>query len=186
MRNPSVCVYCGSNEGSDPLFRSSARLAAHALASRGIGIIYGGGARGLMGEVAAAAIAAGAPLTGVVPNRFRSDRPTPQEGARSFFVETMQERKELMRNLADGFIALPGGIGTLDEVAETLMLRSLRFHDKPIALLNVGGFFDPLVALFEAMTQAGFMKRSLRESILVSQDPEALVQALLDRLGFEA
>jgi len=183
MNNPIICVYCGSNEGSDPLYRVAARAAGRALASRGAGIVYGGGTHGLMGEVAAAAIAAGVPLTGVVPRRFRSDRSAPPEGARYLFVETMQERKEAMRNLADGFIALPGGIGTLDEVAETLMLRSLMFHGKPLALLNAGGFFDPLIECLRAMTRAGFMKSSLYESILVSKDPEALVETLLGSLA---
>ena len=179
MRNPVICVYCGSNEGSDQSYREAAKAASLALTSRGAGIVYGGGMHGLMGEVAAVALAAGLPLTGVVPRRFHSDRSVPPEGARYILVETMQERKETMRAMADGFIALPGGIGTLDEVAETLMLRSLGFHDKPLALLNVGGFFDPLVEFMRSMTRAGFMKPSLYESLRVSSDPDTLVDDLL-------
>ncbi len=181
MRDPVICVYCGSNEGSDRSYREAAKAASLALTSRGAGIVYGGGMHGLMGEVAAVVLAAGLPLTGVVPRRFHSDRSVPPEGARYIFVETMQERKETMRTLADGFIALPGGIGTLEKCG-TLMRRSLGVHDNPLALRNVGGFFDPLVEFMRSMTRAGFMKLSLYESVRVSDNPGALVDDLLGRL----
>lgn len=173
-----ICIYCGSSEGGDPAFRQAATAMTAALARRGAGIVYGGGTRGLMGAVAEAALTEGVPLKGVVPDRFRSDRSVAPEGAEYFFVETMQERKAMMRDLSTGFVALPGGIGTIDEVAETLMLRSLGFHSKPLALLNVGGFFDPLLTMLGGMIVAGFMKRSLLDGIIVTSDPEALADSL--------
>ena len=176
---PMICIYCGSSEGGDPAFRQAAAAMTRALARRGAGLVYGGGTRGLMGAVAEAALAEGVPLKGVVPNRFRSDRSVAPEGAEYFFVETMQERKAMMRDLSSGFVALPGGIGTIDEVAETLMLRSLGFHSRPLALLNVGGFFDPLLAMLGGMIVEGFMKQSLLDNIIVASDPEALADSLL-------
>jgi uncharacterized protein (TIGR00730 family) len=176
--SPMICVYCGSSDGENPAYREAATAMTAALARRGAGIVYGGGSRGLMGAVAAAAIEAGVPLKGVVPSRFRSDRSVPPRGAEYFFVDTMQERKAMMRELSSGFVALPGGIGTIDEVAETLMLRSLGFHARPLALLNVGGFFDGLIRVLSDTVAAGFMKRSLLEGIIVSSDPEALAEAL--------
>jgi uncharacterized protein (TIGR00730 family) len=181
-----ICVYCGSSDGENPSFRQAATAMTAALARRGAGIVYGGGTRGLMGAVAAAAIEAGVPLRGVVPNRFRSDRSVPPRGAEYSFVDTMQERKAMMRELSAGFIALPGGIGTIDEVAETLMLRSLGFHAKPLALLNVGGFFEGLYQVLRDTVAAGFMKPSLLESIIISSDPEALAESLLAAVAEEA
>ncbi len=175
----TICVYCGSNEGSDPAYGSAAAGLARALVSRGVGIVYGGGMRGLMGGVAKVAIEHQVPLTGIIPERFRSSRSTPPEGATYLSVGSMQERKEKMRNLADAFVALPGGIGTIDEIAETLMMRSLGFHEKPLGLLNVGGFFDSFTELMRRATGAGFMKQSLLDSLIVSDDAEALVDALI-------
>lgn len=178
----TVCVYCGSNDGVLRDYREAAFALTREIAARDFGIVYGGGGKGLMGVVAAVALEAGVPLTGVVPNRFRSDRTTPPEGARYLFVDTMQERKAAMRDLSDSFIALPGGIGTLDEVAETLMLRSLGFHAKPLALLDVGGFFGPFVQLMDEGVKAGFIKASLRESLIISPDPAELVRLLAESM----
>lgn len=174
----TVCVYCGSNNGILGDYREAAFALAREVAARGFGIVYGGGEKGLMGAIAAAALEAEIPLTGVVPSRFRSDRSSPPEGARYLFVDTMQERKAMMRDLSDGFIALPGGIGTIDEVAETLMLRSLGFHAKPLALLDIGGFFGSFVRMMDESVEAGFMKASLRDSLIVCPDPADLVGLL--------
>lgn len=175
----AVCIYCGSNEGTDPAYREAAATLTRLLAARGAGIVYGGGSRGLMGAVAEAALAAGAPLTGVIPSRFARERAAAPPGARYIYVDTMQERKARLRELSDAFIALPGGIGTLDEVAETLMLNSLGFHAKPLGLLDVGGFFQPLTGFMEEMVRRGFMKKSLLDGVIVEADPEALLARLL-------
>ena len=180
---PMICIYCGSSEGENPAFRQTAALMTAALAGRGAGIVYGGGTRGLMGAVAEAALEARVPLKGVVPSRFRSDRSVAPLGAEYFFVDTMQERKAMMRDLASAFVALPGGIGTIDEVSETLMLRSLGFHSKPLALLNVAGFFDPFLTLLDGMVGTGFMKRTLFDGIIVSSDPEALAEAVFGAMA---
>jgi len=175
----TICVYCGSNEGENPAYAAAAAALARALVSRGAGIVYGGGMRGLMGEVAKVALEHRAPLTGIIPERFKSSRSAPPEGAVYLFVGSMQERKEKMRNLADAFVALPGGIGTIDEIAETLMMRSLGFHEKPLGLLNVGGFFDHFADLMQVAAGAGFVKQSLLDRLIISDDAEALVDALI-------
>jgi uncharacterized protein (TIGR00730 family) len=183
---PMICIYCGSSEGDDPAFRLAAAEMTRALMRRGAGIVYGGGTRGLMGAVAAAALEGRAPLKGVVPSRFRSDRSVAPEGAEYLFVDSMQERKAAMRDLSQGFVALPGGIGTIDEVAETLMLRSLGFHSKPLALLNVGGFFDGLSAFLRGVVAAGFMKPALLDGVIVAEDPEALAASLFEAIAGKA
>lgn len=174
-----MCIYCGSNEGTDPAYRLAAAALARALTARGAGIVYGGGTRGLMGEVARIALEARVPLIGIVPSRFRKDRSDPPPGADYRFTDTMQERKALMRDLSDGFVALPGGIGTIDEIAETLMLRSLRFHSKPLALLDVRGFFAPFVSMLRDARDKGFLKPELLESLIVSQDADAVASSLI-------
>lgn len=178
-----MCIYCGSNEGSDPAYRLAAAALTRALVSRGAGIVYGGGSRGLMGEVANIALEARVPLVGVVPSRFRKDRSDPPPGADYRFTDTMQERKALMRDLSDGFVALPGGIGTIDEISETLMLRSLRFHSKPLALLDVQGFFSHFVSMLRDARDKGFLKAELLESLIVSQDPEAVAASLIEAIA---
>lgn len=179
----SVCIYCGSNDGSDPAYRDAAARLTALLAARRVGIVYGGGSRGLMGAVAEAALASGAPLTGVIPSRFARERAAAPPGATYLYVDSMQERKAKLRELSDAFIALPGGIGTLDEVAETLMLNSLGFHAKPLALLDLEGFFGPLMDMMGAMVRQGFMKPGLPAGIIVESDPEVLVERLLPSGG---
>ena len=158
---PMICVYCGSNEGIDPAFGRAAADMARALTRRGAGIVYGGGTRGLMGAVAAAALEARAPLKGVVPSRFRSDRSTAPEGAEYLFVDSMQERKAAMRDLSLGFVALPRGHRHHRRGGRDLDAEVAGFHAKPLALLNVGGFFDGLTGFLRDVAAAGFMKPRL-------------------------
>lgn len=183
--NKSICIYCGSSDGTDSGYLRGAADLTSALTDRGFGIVYGGGFHGLMGEVANAALKKGATLEGVIPARFRSDRTQAPEGAKYYFVDSMQERKALLRDLASGFVALPGGIGTLDEITETLMLRSLGFHKKPLALLDTGGFYTSLIATMEKLVSTGFMKRDLFRSIFISADPGAVAEWLDSMTGTE-
>jgi hypothetical protein len=179
----TVCIYCGSSDEASSSFRAAAAGAVKALAAGGADLIYGGGFHGLMGEVARASLEAGVPLTGIVPARFKSDRSIPPKGIEYRFVDTMQERKTLMRDLSQGFVALPGGIGTLDEILETLMMRSLGFHAKPLALLNARGFFDPLLSMLERLVSENFLKASIYESLIVSEDAADLAGRLFAALG---
>ncbi len=174
----SVCIFCGSNYGSEPDYRIAAAALVRALADREIDIVYGGGERGLMGEVAASARERSCFLTGITVQKLHRPPVSLPVADEYLVVETLQERKLQMRSRADAFISLPGGLGTLDEIAETLALQSLGFHDKPSALLNVGGFFDPLLEFLETMTERGFLKRDRVDRLIVSSEPAELVARL--------
>ena len=174
----SICVYCGSSPGADPQFRAAAYATGQALAQRGIRVIYGGGNIGLMGAVADGAIAAGGEVIGVIPHHL-ADKELAHEGATQMFrVTTMHERKAMMADLADGFIALPGGIGTLEELFETLTWLQLGLHHKPVALLEIAGFWAPLLQFLEGMTQHRFLKPEHRDLLLVDTD----LSSLLDQM----
>src|SRR5580658_7185906 len=154
----SICVFCGSNEGLSPLYAVTARKLGAALASRGIRVVYGGASVGLMGIVANAALAAGGEVVGVLPGAlFRTE--VAHEGLTALHrVGSMHERKALMTELSDAFIALPGGFGTYDELFEATTWAQLGIHHKPIALLDVAGYFAPLRALITAAVDSGFIK----------------------------
>lgn len=178
----AVCVYCGSSCRALEVYFEAARSLARLLAARGIAIVYGGAHVGLMGALADAALEAGGRVTGVIPAALVA-REVAHTGLTDLrIVETMQQRKALMSQLADGFIALPGGFGTLDELFETLTEIQLGFHAKPCALLNVDGYFDPLLELFARAAAAGFLHPAHRDMVLAHSDPAWL----LDRMaGFQ-
>lgn len=173
-----VCVYAGSAAGASPEYaEASAALITEAV-TRGAGVVYGGGSLGLMGVLADAALAAGGEVTGVIP-RFLDDREVGHNGVTDLrVVETMHERKMLMAELADAFLVLPGGIGTLEEVVEMLSWSQLGLHRKPIGLLDVDGFWAPLVGLFDHMTTEKFVSVDHRKLLLSSADPIALLDAM--------
>lgn len=153
----SLCVYCGSNSGAKPAYAEAAVALGTRMARDGVRLVYGGGNIGLMGTVADAVLAAGGEVTGVIPRQL-VDMEVAHLGLTELeVVGSMHERKSRMFDLADAFVALPGGFGTLEELVETLTLRQLRYHAKPIFLLNLGGFFDPLLAFFEHAVAAGFI-----------------------------
>jgi uncharacterized protein (TIGR00730 family) len=174
-----VCVYAGASAGADPAYRAIAEDLAATLAQRGIGIVYGGGSVGLMGALADASLTAGNEVVGIIP-RFLDDR---EVGHRSVtelrVVDTMHERKMLMAELSDAFIALPGGIGTLEELIETLSWSQLGLHRKPMGLLDVRGYWDPLVRLLDHATQQSFIRDDHRSLLLSAEDPDALLDAML-------
>lgn len=161
----SVCVFCGSSPDVDDLYMASAREMGQLLAVSGRRIVYGGGRLGLMGALADSAIAGGGHVIGVIPNALVEKEVAHQDLTDLRVVASMHERKALMADLADGFIALPGGIGTLEEFFEIWTWGQLGLHRKPFGLLNVGGFFDPLLAFLDQIADRRFLRREHRDMV---------------------
>lgn len=173
-----VAVYCGSAAGADPLYLEQARMLGAALVRHGMSLVYGGATIGLMGAVADAVLEAGGEAVGVLP-RFLAQKEIAHSGLSRFItVETMHERKQMMADLADAFIALPGGYGTLEELAEVLTWAQLGLHGKAVGLLNVNGFYEPLLALLDRMAQERFMQPEHRRLLLCAAQPEELLQQI--------
>jgi uncharacterized protein (TIGR00730 family) len=175
----SVCVFCGSSAGLDPRYAQAAAELGGALARAGIRLVYGAGDVGLMGAVARAAIAAGGETFGVVPQHLVGRERGRRDLARLVVTETMHERKKVMFMNADAIVALPGGPGTLDELFEVLTWRQLGLHAKPVLLLNIGGYWAPLIALIDHILAHGFAEPAFR-GYLEAVDS---VPALIERLG---
>lgn len=172
-----VCVYCGSSPGLSGDFVAAAREMGSLLARRKIGVVYGGATIGLMGAVADAALAEGGEVIGVIPRVF-SDKVAHPGLTQLHVVETMHERKALMFDLADAFVALPGGIGTLEEILEVLTWAQIGLHAKPCAVLNVSGYFDPLLAMIERAVKEEFVRPKHRGLLVVEEQGEALLARL--------
>jgi uncharacterized protein (TIGR00730 family) len=174
----SVCVYCGSRNGSKPTYAEAARDVGRSIGSRGWQLVYGGGNVGLMGVVADAALEAGARVMGVIP-RSLMQREVGHKGLhRQHVVETMHERKEMMASAADAFLAMPGGIGTLEELYEVWTWHQLGYHAKPIGLLNVDGYYDGLLSFMNHSAQQGFLDERQLHTVKVESRPEVLVDRL--------
>jgi uncharacterized protein (TIGR00730 family) len=173
-----VCVFCGSQSGSDPAHAETARELGRELGRRGLALVYGGGRVGLMGELATAALQAGGEVVGVIPQSLSAKEVAFGEATELVVVGTMHERKALMADKADAFVALPGGFGTCDELFEILTWGQLGIHRKPVAVLNAGGFFDPLIAWADHMTAHGFLKPKHRELLLMARSVPELFAAL--------
>jgi len=170
-------VFCGASLGRDEAYAAAARDVGSALAGRGIELVYGGGRLGLMGILADAALAAGGRVTGVIPSGL-VDRELAHRGVTDLrIVETLHERKATMAELSDGFIALPGGLGTLEELSEVLSWAQLGLHGKPIGLLDVNGYFAPLVAFLDHATAEGFVGQAQRDLLIVDDDLDRLLGA---------
>lgn len=174
----SVCVFCGSNPGNDPVYAAAARAMGAEIARRGLVLVYGGGAVGLMGIVANAALDAGGEVHGVIPRALREKEVGHHHLTRLEIVETMHVRKARMAELSDGFIALPGGIGTFEELFEIWTWGQLGIHSKPLGLLNVAGFYDPLATFLDATVEAGFLKQTHRAMAMTDTEGATL----LDRM----
>lgn len=173
-----VAVYCGSRPGTRPAYReAAAALGAH-LAQVGLGLVYGGGAAGLMGAVANAALHHGGEVIGVIPRRMVIKEVVHEHLTELRIVETMHERKALMAGLADAFIALPGGYGTYEEFFEILTWAQLGWHTKPFALLNANGFYTPLLAFLDHATSEGFVRLPHRQSLIVADTAPDILAAL--------
>ncbi len=173
-----ICVYCGSNSGNDPVHRNAAHDLGGFLARNGIGVVYGGGNIGLMGALADGALAQSGEVIGVIPQALLEKELGHRGVTELRVVGSMHERKQMMVDLSDGFIALPGGFGTLDELFETLTWLQLAFHDKPVGLLNVGGFFDGLVDFIHHMSHSGYLKPEHAACVLVETGTEKLLQRM--------
>lgn len=170
-----LCIYCGSNAGGNPAYRAAAEAVGRCCAQRGMGIVYGGGSVGLMGVVADAALAAGGEVIGVIPKRLVTLEKEHRGLTQLFEVETMHDRKKLMMDHADGFLALPGGYGTLEELFEAVAWLQLGYHQKPVGLLNVAGYYDSLIAMLESMERGGLLKHEHRQMLLVDTRLEVLL-----------
>ena len=179
----SICVFCGSNAGNQPIYRSEAEKLGRLLAARGIELVYGGGNVGLMGAVADACLEAGGTVVGVIPQALMgkevAGRPVDHRTlTRLEVVDSMHTRKARMAELAEGFIALPGGFGTFEEFCEILTWSQLGFHAKPMGLLNVNGFYDPLLAMFDRAVADGFLRLQNPALALADSDIEGLLAAM--------
>jgi len=163
----SICVYCGSGPGRDAAYLESARAFGRILAQSRIGLVYGGGSLGLMGEIARSVIHHGGHVTGIIPGFLSEREHMLIEAQELIVVDDMHQRKQLMFTKSDAFVALPGGLGTLEEFVEQLTWSQLGRHVKPIVLVNVDGFWDPLLALFDRMGAQGFIRPGLELNLLV-------------------
>ncbi len=174
----SVCVYCGSRPGSDPRFAELAGALGGELARRGIGLVYGGGHVGLMGVIADAVLAGGGSAVGVIP-RFMVEAERAHAGLSELIViETMHERKQIMSDRCDAIITMPGGVGTFDELFEAITWNILGVHQRPIGVLDVGGYYAPLRSLIGHGVEHGLISAETGEAIVWSEDPGALLDAI--------
>ncbi len=183
MSMQRICVFCGSNAGNRPQYRSEAERLGRLLAARGLELVYGGGNVGLMGIVADACLEAGGSVIGVIPEALMGKEVAGRHVdhrnlTRLEVVDSMHTRKARMAELADGFIAMPGGFGTFEEFCEVLTWGQLGFHVKPMGLLNVAGYYDTLLALFDHAVQEGFLRQQNRDMALADADPSRLLEAM--------
>ena len=177
-RLENVCVYCGSASGGDPAFEAAARTLGRALAAEGIGLVYGGGGRGLMGTLARTVLEAGGRVTGIIPDFLTDTDATLREAQEHVVVPDMHTRKRLMFERADAFVALPGGVGTLEELVEQMTWVQLARHTKPVLIADVGGFWRPLLALLEHMREHRFINPATEVRYLVADHIEDVVPML--------
>lgn len=174
----SLCVYCGASTGNRPEYRQAAHAFGEQMAKRGIRLVYGGGNIGLMGIVADAVLAAGGQAIGVIPHALASKELAHQGLTELIEVDSMHERKLRMADLADAFVALPGGIGTLEELFEVYTWQQLGFHGKPIGLLDVAGYYRPLLGFLDQMTEHQFLRPEHRQFLFASSNPVELINHL--------
>jgi len=173
-----VCVFCGSSPGTDPAYLAAARGLGECLASRGLGLVYGGSNVGIMGAVAEGALKQKGDVFGVVPSAFADEVGHPQL-TEQYVVPTMHDRKKKMFDLSDAFVVLPGGFGTLEEMFEILTWGQIGLHTKPIGIMNIAGYFDALLSFMDSAVLNRFVAQPHRDNLLVDRSPASL----LDRLG---
>jgi len=173
-----IAVYCGSATPADPVYIEAARMVGHGLAKRGIGVVYGGGKLGLMGAVADSALEAGGEVIGIIPTALVNAEVAHRGLTSLEVVDTMHERKARFVDLADGFINLPGGTGTMDELWEALSWAQLGYHSDPIGLLNIAGYYDKLVEFWEHMGTVGFVRPQHQGLLLVDDNLDGLLDKL--------
>ena len=179
----SVCVYCGSRMGENPRFAAVAAEVGQWIGSHGGQLVYGGGRNGLMGIVADATLAAGGRVVGIIPHALVEKEWAQTNCTELHVVDTMHERKRMMAERADAFLALPGGIGTFEELFEVWTWRQLGYHDKPVGLLNSEGYYDSLLSFIHQVENAGFMSDWQTRLVRVGHEPLALLQSLVQEAG---
>lgn len=172
----ALCVYCGSQSGHDPAHADAARALGRQMAASGIALVYGGGHVGLMGIIADAVLDAGGRVTGIIPHALMDSEVGHERLTQLLVVKDMHERKAKMAELADGFIAMGGGIGTLEELFEVWTWLQLGYHEKPVGLLNVQGFYDGLLGFLDHQCDAGFLRDEHRELLVADSDPGRLLE----------
>lgn len=177
-----VCVYCGSGTGRSAIYAEAARTLGAALSAHGMGLVYGGGSLGLMGEVAKATLANGGRVTGIIPQFLVAREQMLTEATEHIVVDDMHQRKMLMFQRSDAFVALPGGIGTLEELVEQLTWAQLGQHEKPIVLANIGGFWSPFLAMLDHMRAEAFIRQGLEVRFLVVETAAEIVPTILSTL----
>jgi uncharacterized protein (TIGR00730 family) len=174
----SIAVFCGSSKGYNGVYHEQARKLGRAIAASELRLIYGGGKVGLMGELADETLGAGGTVIGIIP-AFLNVKEVAHDGLTDLItVDTMHQRKALIHEMSDGFVAMPGGFGTLDELFESLTWGQLGIHRKPVGLLDVNGFFSSLVDLLDRMVTEGFLKKENREMVLLDEDPGTLIERM--------
>lgn len=174
----TICVYCGSNPGLNPVYAEAARTLGRLMAESGIGLVYGGGGLGLMGEVARTVLAHGGRVTGIIPEFLSEKERMLLDATEMIVVEDMHDRKQLMFDRSDAFVALPGGIGTLEELVEQLTWAQLGRHSKPIVLLNVEGFWSPLIGLLAHLRREGFIRDGMDVRFSTVGSPQDVLDAI--------
>ncbi|AKZ26000.1 TIGR00730 family Rossman fold protein [Ralstonia pseudosolanacearum] len=174
----SICVYCGSSPGERPEYKAGAIALGNEMVGRGLTLVYGGGNIGLMGIVADAVLRGGNPVIGIIPKSLVCKEVGHKDVTELHIVDSMHQRKQMMADRADAFIAMPGGIGTYEELFETFTWLQLGYHGKPIGLLNVAGFYDKLLAFIDHAVEEGFLKRHHADLLHVSADPAELIDRL--------
>jgi uncharacterized protein (TIGR00730 family) len=176
----SICVYCGSSDKTNPAYTEAAYALGKEIASRELTLVYGAGGTGLMGAVANGTLEHGGKVTGVIPGIFNTPNLVHQGLTRLEVVENMHVRKARLVDLSDAFVALPGGFGTLDELFETLTWAQIGLHQKPVGLLNIRQYFDPLMAMIEQANTEGFIYKEHQELFTAADDPYTLLEALIN------
>jgi len=178
-----VAVFCGSSPGNDPALPRVAYDVGRGLAERGIGLVYGGGGQGLMREVSQGALDAGGEVIGVIPRSMVEREWGRDDLTEVHVVETMHERKALMAELADAFLCLPGGLGTLEEIVEVWSWRQIGFNDDPVGFLDVGGFWTPLLDALAGLVDAGFVRQEVLDDVVVAEGLDEALAGLAARIG---
>ncbi len=171
----NVCVYCGSSIGRNPRYKKAAQELAHSLQQRQLGLVYGAASIGIMGEIADQMLSTGGKVTGVIPKALSKKEITHASLTHLHITESMHERKMKMAELSDGFIAMPGGIGTMEELFEIWTWAQLGFHSKPCGLLNIDGYYDNLIAFLNDMQEQQFIKERQRKLLIIATSAEALL-----------
>ncbi|MEM7067813.1 MAG: TIGR00730 family Rossman fold protein [Pseudomonadota bacterium] len=176
----SICVYCGSQNGNDPIFLNAAKITGQVIAQNELSLVYGGGSNGIMGEISNSVLENGGRITGIIPHFLMADEGSHanSENCEVFVTENMHERKRMMFEKSDAFLALPGGIGTLEEIVEIMTWAQLGRHNKPIAFLNTDQFWGPLLDLVEHMKSAGFIHSARRLNYIVSDNPSDVIRQI--------